>query len=66
MLNSGVRKSKKISFSYCSIKQDRICYNEKTIVPENEALRLKLLKKIYKLSAEGYYGAGKLINILKK
>ena len=66
MLKEGARKSKLILLPYCEIIEDHLYCNKKLVLPEVEELRIELLKEVHESPAGGHYGAGKIIELIKR
>ena len=66
MIEQGVRRSREISLGHCEVENGQLFCGRKLVVPEDEDLRLDLLKEVHDSPAGGHYGAEKIIELIKR
>lgn len=66
MLRSGQRHSREVSLPHCEVGEDKLYLKGLLLVPEDEDLRMELLKEIHESPAGGHYGWKKLLSITRR
>ena len=66
MIRSGIRRSKKISLSECAIRNDKLYYQDRLVVPDHDELKLKLLRYVHDSPVGGHHGRAKTLELLQR
>ena len=66
MLNVGQRRSREVSLPHCEVVDGLLYFRKRLVVPEDDDLRLSLLREVHETPAGGHYGVGKMIGLLKR
>ena len=66
MLNIGQRRSREVSLPHCEVVNNLLYFRKKLVVPENDEVRIDLLREVHEAPAGGHYGVGKMIGILSR
>jgi hypothetical protein len=66
LIRKGIRKSKKISLSECTIQNDRLYYQNRLVIPDHDELKLKLLQYVHDSPVGGHNGRAKTLELLQR
>jgi hypothetical protein len=66
LLRSGIRRSKKISLSDCEFRENRLYYRSRLVIPDNDELKVKLLRHVHDSPMGGHPGRAKTLEVLQR
>jgi hypothetical protein len=66
LIRDGARRSKKLSLSECEDREGRLYYRDRLVIPNNDELKIKLLRIAHDSPAGGHSGRGKTLEILQR
>ena len=66
LLKSNARKSRKITLAECRIQDDRLYYQDRLVLPDNDELRLKLLRLVHDAPIGGHQGRARTLELLQR
>ena len=66
MLRISIRRLKRISLSECEIRRNRLFYRDRIVIPNNDELKLKLLRHAHESPAAGHLGRTKTLDLLHR
>ena len=66
LIRSGTQRSKKISLSECTIRNDKLYYQDRLVIPDHDELKLKLLRYIHDSPVGGHHGRAKTLELLQR
>jgi len=66
LLRSGACKLKRVTLSECEIRNDRVYYRDRIMIPDHDELKIKLLRHVHDSPVGGHPGRGKTLEILQR
>ena len=66
LLRNGTRRSKKISLSECLLKDNRLYYRDRLVIPNHDELKIKLLRHVHDSPIGGHLGRAKTLYLLQR
>jgi hypothetical protein len=66
LLRADVRRSKKISLSECELRENRLYYRSRLVVPDHDELKIKLLRHVHDSPMGGHAGRAKTLEVLQR
>jgi hypothetical protein len=66
LIRREVRRSKKISLSECRIRENRLFYRDRLVVPDHDELKIKLLRHVHDSLVGGHLGRAKTLEVLQR
>jgi transposase InsO family protein len=66
LIRSEVRRSRKITLSECTIRDDKLYYQDRLVIPDHDELKLKLLRYVHDSPVGGHAGRAKTLELLQR
>jgi hypothetical protein len=66
LIREGTRKSRLITLSECEIRDDRLYYQTRLVVPDHDELKIKLLRYVHDSPVGGHNGRTKTLELLTR
>lgn len=66
LLRTNVRRSKKISLSDCKLRDNRLYFRDRLMIPDHDELKLKLLRHAHDSPVGGHPGRAKTLELLQR
>ena len=65
-IQTGKRQHKDITLAECEIRNNRLYYQQKMVVPSSKPLQFKILKFIHNSPVAGHPGRAKMYKIIQR
>ncbi|KAF7565970.1 hypothetical protein PtrM4_054040 [Pyrenophora tritici-repentis] len=66
LLKDGVRRSKILTLSECEARGGRLYYHDRLVIPDNDELKMKILRAAHDSACSGHPGRGKTIELVQR
>ena len=66
LLSNGVRRSKKITLGDCENRNSRLYYRSRLVIPDNDELKVKILRAVHDAPSGGHPGRGKTLELIQR
>jgi hypothetical protein len=66
LIRTGTRKSNKISLSECEVIDNRLFFRGRLMIPENDELKVKILRETHDAPAAGHPGRARTLELIQR
>jgi hypothetical protein len=66
LLHNGVRRSKTVTLSDCENRDGRLYYKNRLVIPDDDELKIKILRAAHDAPSGGHPGRGKTLELIQR
>jgi hypothetical protein len=66
LIRDGAQRSTKITLADCKLREDRLFFQNRLVLPESDELRLKLLRSVHDAPIGGHQGRARTLDLLQR